>query len=293
MQNMKISRTLMEGVTVYVVAFLAVILTPLVAQPIANLFAFIAYNQMNKFIFELLTALIWIGEIGALASVVNSRRKKREKRAIIRKMLDGGKLDPSIPESVLMEATIEELAAADAGETADSVMDSERESDGEKKKKPLGKKGEFKFRGEILPFKNLAILSLLAVACIFAISVQIDFRVKPFYDLGEKFNGYEMWNDIGVIIRNCVKCVWIVVMLAAADTISKELLSKLKNGKAWLGYILAGAILMVYGAYDVFTSGIGFIPTYLAFYAVFTAMFYLTDKHAVKSYMLILLVYIF
>ena len=73
-----------------------------------------------------------------------------------------------------------------------------------------------------------------------------------------------------------------------------------RNG--WTAWLLAGAAILVFGVFDVFTSvvsypitttGILIGLTYILFYAAFTAVYALTERSNVKSFLLIVLIYLF
>ncbi len=153
-----------------------------------------------------------------------------------------------------------------------------------------------------LPMKNLGILTGICVVCIFLVSVIIGFKVKPFYDIGEKVTGHELCSAIAVIGRNIVKCLWIVAMLGACKGMAEEIVATLPEGKAWKTWLITGAILMAYGVFDVFVSvakyplngrEVGLIFCYLLFYVAFTAVYCFTKENKVKAYCLIMLIYLF
>ncbi len=147
-----------------------------------------------------------------------------------------------------------------------------------------------------LPLKNVGLLLLIAVGCVALITLQIGLQVKPFYDFGEKFTGYELLDKVGGLLRNIVKCVWLVMILKNSLVIAEELVKLLKLPavwRRWTSWLIAGALLMVFGVYDVLSSNNLYVWTYLLFYAVFTLVYFLTEKNEKKSYGLILFIYLF
>ena len=155
-----------------------------------------------------------------------------------------------------------------------------------KQPKPAGK--------EPLALWRVGTLTAIAAVCVLIISAQIRFEVKPFYDIGEKVTGYELLDKIGAIVRNVVKCVWITLLIKAAYAAAEELSPYLKTqDKPWIAWLIAGAALMLFGVYDVFVWKNPFKLTYLLFYAAFTAVYYFAEKRDVKTYLLILFIYIF
>lgn len=144
-------------------------------------------------------------------------------------------------------------------------------------------------KGHELPLKRVFIISGIVAACILIISAQIDFQVKPFYDLGEKFSGYELLNNAGIFLRNIVKCFWIVIMLKAAQEFLEQ---QFGTGKG--RYLYAGlAMVLTVGIYD-FVMGMNNLPvTYSLLYLVYGIIYMLAEKHMLKSYLLIMLIYLF
>ena len=251
-------KKLIENAVRYAVYFLAVFLTPLVAEPMSDWFLWVGYGRMTPFITNIITMIFWMLEFIAILILEFLLKRKRE---------------PALREEE-KQLSFEELP-------------SENE-------KGAGKKE----RTPPLPLKNLFILTGLVVLCVLFISAQIDFKVKPFYEIGEKVNGYELWNNISGIARNAVKCVWIVLIMRAALDFSETLFSgvsneKHKRGWAWLG-VLSG--IMVFALTDVLCSGmsLAFGLTYLfLFYPAFVAVYYFTEQRGVKAYLLIMFIYIF
>ncbi len=143
--------------------------------------------------------------------------------------------------------------------------------------------------GQELTVKRMIIISATVVICILIISAQVGFQVKPFYDLGEKFNGYELTNNAGAFLRNIVKCAWIVMMLKAAQEFAEDIM-----GKGRSIYIMAGVILMLtLGVYDIITGMNNLTWTYFALNLIFGWIYLLTDRSMIKSYLLIMFIYLF
>lgn len=157
--------------------------------------------------------------------------------------------------------------------------------------KKFGKKITFdkSKRGEELPIRRVFLISAVVIVCILIISVQIEFQVKPFYDLGEKFNGYELLNNIGIFVRNIVKCVWLVIMARAAQDFVEKLL-----GKGQLKLPVAGIILaLTVGLYDILL-GMNNLPiTYFLLYFVYGWIYILTDRSFIKTYLLVMFIFLF
>lgn len=144
-------------------------------------------------------------------------------------------------------------------------------------------------KGQELPVKRIFIIAAVMVACIVVISAQIGFQVKPFYDLGEKFNGYELTNNAGVFLRNIVKCVWIVIMIKAAQEFVEDI-----RGKGRSINIYAGIVLMLtLGVYDLIAGNNNLDITYFVLNVVYGWIYLLTDRSMLKSYLLIMFIYLF
>lgn len=152
-----------------------------------------------------------------------------------------------------------------------------------------------KNKSEKLPLVNVLILWSIAILCVLAISLQIGFQVKPFFDIGERNAAPQIWAKVMVIVKNVVKCVWIMYFLNAALKISAEIFKDVTDEKAkeCLTWMTAGFFLMVFGIYDVVTACQDFTITYIIFYALFPLIHCLTKKSNVKSYLIILFIYLF
>lgn len=267
-----------ENLARYAVYFVLVIVTPLLAKPMALLFNWVSYGQLRGFFTELFTAIFWLLEFAALIGTENALKKKFAAKTV------------AAEETVASTEGSEETAAPEAAEAAEAVETAEAP----KKKKRKKKTKEKKPPAPPLPLKYVGILTAIVAACILLISAQIGFEVKPFYDIGEKVTGYELLEKIGVIVKNMVKCVWVLLFLKASLAMAEEGLKTYgKAEKKWLVWLIAGALLMLFGVYDVFVSRNPFWWTYLLFYVAFTAVYYFTEQGDVKSYLLIMFIYIF
>lgn len=144
-------------------------------------------------------------------------------------------------------------------------------------------------KGQELPIKRVFIITGIVIVCILIISAQIGFQVKPFYDLGKKFNGYELLVNCGVFLVNIIKCMWITIMLKAVQDVFEEIIGKGKMFIPFAGLIL----LLTLGIYDVITSAYNLLETYLILYAVYGLIYLLTDRHMIKTYLLIMFICLF
>lgn len=261
-----------DGVIVYGLIFLAVIVTPLLAAQLAKIFDFAVlewwkHGQLRVFYTEVITALLWVAEIVGFHFLIKSLRKKK-----------------AVAKTAEMQAedtpALEEAALANA-EQAEKLQKPQRPK---KEKTPL------------LPLTNMIALFALCAACVLLLSAQIGFQVKVFYDLGERVVLSEIIDFGGITAKNIVKCIWIVLLIKASLSVSESLMAfstMHENAKKWAAWIIAGAMLLVFGLYDVIVSDNKFMWTYLVFYAAFTAIYFLTNRAPVKSYLLIFFLYLF
>lgn len=144
-------------------------------------------------------------------------------------------------------------------------------------------------KGQELPVKRIFIITAVVVACVLIISAQIDFQVKPFYDLGKKFNGYELANNAGIFLRNIIKSVWIVIMIKAAQEFSEDIAGKGRSIKIYAGVIL----MLTLGVYDLIAGSNNLAVTYFLLNLVYGWIYLLTDRSMQKSYLLIMFIYLF
>ena len=185
-------------------------------------------------------------------------------------------------------------------ETCQSMENTEQvENDGGRD--ALKEKNAFIFKKEktpLLPMRNVIMLLALVAACILIMSAQIDFHVKPFYDLGNNVQGYDLFNRISVVTLNIVKCVWIVWILKISREIGLEIsaLAKKEGDKRALFFGICMALFFLFALYDVLTAGISMsvgVTYFVLFYPCFVIVDFLTRHQTAKSYILIMLIYIF
>lgn len=165
----------------------------------------------------------------------------------------------------------------------------------------LKEKNAFIFKKEktpLLPMRNVIMLLALVAACILIMSAQIDFHVKPFYDLGNNVQGYDLFNRISVVTLNIVKCVWIVWILKISREIGLEIsaLAKKEGDKRAIFFGVCMGLFFLFALYDVLTAGITIsvgVTYFVLFYPCFVIVDFLTRHQTVKSYILIMLIYIF
>lgn len=284
----------------YVVYFLAVALTPLLAKPIAPLFDWAGYSLMRPMFVDIFTVIFWGIEWWIVFAVQKRIKNKKGKKNYIREVgfsfLDGKQSDKSLDKE---SSDAIGLHLVSKGENRPLTQREEKELLYRSEKKS----GKVKCR-EPLPLKNVFLLTLITVACIFTLSAVIGFKVKPFYDLGEKVTGYELCNRSVTVGRNVFKCFWILGIVRACRGMSEELVrtSSLSENKRWVAWFIQIAFLLIFALFDVFTSVMVYPLTvrrllvglvYLLFYVAFVPVQALTEGSGVKAFLLILLIYIF
>ena len=85
--------------------------------------------------------------------------------------------------------------------------------------KRMKEKGIFTtFEGtdEMISTKSLILASAIFFTMILLMSIKIGFKVKPFYDYGEKLTGYDLMNKNGVLLKKAVRCAFIPVVCRGA-----------------------------------------------------------------------------
>lgn len=247
----------------YLIYFIVIAVSPLLASipRLLDLFNWVGYGQMRPFVADIITMILW-GVAMVVGFIVEGRRalKNRSKNA--------------------------EDQATEQSQAGEETPKSKKE-----KQKNI-------FFSSPLPLKNVFILTAIVALCILVIGTQIKFQVKLFYDLGENVQGYELLNNISNICKNVVKCIWITWLLYASKEIALCVCEYVKDKKwsAVLGWTVFVLLMLLFGVYDVFTSGMAlslkFIYLFLC-YPAFIAVYVLTKEHAVKSFVLILIIYIF
>ncbi len=89
--------------------------------------------------------------------------------------------------------------------------------------KKMKKKGIFTvFNGtdDMISTKSLIAASVIFVAMIVLVTFKIGFKVKPFYDFGEKLVGYDVANNIGKLLIKITKCAFIPLICRGAYILS-------------------------------------------------------------------------
>lgn len=277
----------------YVLYFLVLVLTPSIAKPIAKQFDWCALSwsepgQLRVFFTSLFSVIILGIALAIVFSVENAFKKTV---ALKTTMLTGKQL--KVEAGGQAAAVDAEVAVAQAQSAPLSKEERQQRAKQRREKRKEWWKTNFQSK-PILPWRNVGTLLLITSACILLISVQIDFQVKPFYELGDKTTYSEMLNKGSELILNAVKCVWIVMLLRAALGLWESLLEFWEISHVrFLKWVGAGAMLVLFGIYDVCATGNPFAWTYIAFYVAFTAIYYFSERSEVKSYLLTLFIYIF
>lgn len=252
--NKEFSKTrLSQNILRCAVYFAAVLITPWIAKPLALLFDWVCYSLMIKFFEEIFTIIFWILELVAFFCIERKQARKRQEKM--------------------------------QNDEGVSATNEENELKQGRKTRPL------------IPLKNVFMIFVGICFCILVISAQINFQVKLFYDIGQGKGGYDLVNNISVVGKNVVKCIWIVWILRIARSIAKDLCllcGKETEQKSiyWAIYL---AIVMLFALMDVLVSGMsfGFAVTYmLLFYPAFMAMDHLTEYSGVKTFFMIMIIYI-
>ena len=253
-----VSKKTIENAIYFLVMFAAAAITPFIAKPLAKLFDGITMDwsergQLREFFVQLITCLFWGLEWLALY-YVNKKRKAA-------KTSNDVESEISEQAEVLAEAAV-----------ADAAI---------KKKR-------------FLPMTNLVFLLGITVVCVFVLSAQIDFQVKPFYDIGEKISLSGLVVKGSILVGNIIKCIWTVLLLRYALRFATALTENTKLAQySWVKWCITGALVFLYGVYDVLITANPFAWTYLLFYVAFTLVYYLMEKNEKKSFLLIFFIYIF
>ena len=270
----------------YTLYFLIVVVIPLICEPLATQFDWCKLKwsepgELHPFFAEIFTIVLWLIALAVITTIQGYFQKSvNGKKAMLSG--DGLKTDAAEQTAAAKPCTKEERVAL-------------RKLRAEKRKEAFRTWRSANFsKKTILPWKNIGWVLLITSVCILLISAQIDFQVKPFYELGDKITYSEIFNKGGEIVLNVVKCAWIVMMLRAALGVWEALLEFWGISHVrFLKWIGAGAMLVLFGIYDVFATGNPFAWTYIAYYVAFTALYYFTERSEVKTFLLTFFIYIF
>ncbi len=252
----KFSQRLKENIIRYAIYFAAVVVVPFITPVFKLVFKRVYYGYLQNMIADTFTVIFWC--IGFIVIALLARKKKKKER--------------------------------DALQHSNVVIHPETElktEEGKRKGVPP------------LPWKNVGVLTAISIFCVFFVSMQIGWEVKPFYDIGEKVMGMtEMLGKFAMLGKNCVKVVWIVLILKCSYEIADEVFFHLPESgkKTWSIWGGIGALMGLFGLYDVLISGMTTAMTFtylLVIYPAIVAIYYFAQRRGVKAGLLILLVYIF
>ena len=191
--------------------------------------------------------------------------------------------------------------------------------------KKMKKKGVFTvFNGtdDMISTKSLIAASLIFIAMITLVTFKIGFKVKPFYDFGEKLVGYDVANNIGKLLIKITKCAFIPLICrgayilsgcagagktaAVANTSGTDKTGSDKTdrsnsdktgesdalGKSILHYVIYFILVLAFGVFDILHFDEKLIAIYCIFYISFAALFLLMRKNYWKTYTMSLLIYL-
>lgn len=307
----------------FVSYILAILLTPLLALPLAMLFDPVVsdwwrHGELRVFYKELITAFLWLGEIIAFYLLDKRLQKKfnvqidavKEKNT--RNAAKDGEQTQTAPQQTSSvqkqaEETAEEAAIAISARTAEADVEKTEQTENTEQARDCNARkaalrlnassnARTKGKTELLPMRNVIAVFLICAACVLLISAQIGFEVKVFYELGERVILSDVVNFSGTAGKNIAKCGWIVLLIKAAfgifEGVFEDAPCKPKAKKAYI-YLCAALLVLGFGVFDVIVSQNPFWWTYLLFYAAFVAIYTLVRRAPIKSYLLILFIYFF
>ena len=266
-----------------VVYMLAILLTPLLAKPIAILFDPVVSDWWQRgdlriFYTGLATAFLWLGEIIGLFFLDRRLQKKFNVQ-----------IDPAKPQIAKRKGEAQQEQPAQTEQEQEAAITAENTG----KAAPIKTK---KPQTQLLGWDRMIAIFLISVACVLIISAQIGFEVKVFYELGERVVLIEVVNFSGTAGRDIAKCGWIVLLIKASFGLFEGIFEETKiNAKAKkvFVYLSVTALILMFGVYDVLSTNNPFAWTYLLFYVAFVALYALLNRAPIKSYLLILFIYFF
>ena len=155
--------------------------------------------------------------------------------------------------------------------------------------KRMKEKGIFTtFEGtdEMISTKSLILASAIFFAMILLMSIKIGFKVKPFYDYGEKLTGYDLMNKNGVLLKKAVRCAFIPVVCRGA-----YILSGIAKNK-YIRHAIFILMVLAYGTFEILYFHVDFPFIYGIFYISFAVLYLLMKKNYTKTLILSLLIYL-
>ena len=153
----------------------------------------------------------------------------------------------------------------------------------------MQKKGIFTvFEGtdELISTRSLLAASAILFCMILLISIRIDFKVKLFYDLGEKITGYDIFNRLGDFLKRAFRCAFIPLVCRGAYLLSNTIKNR------YIRFALYIVLVLAYGIFEILYDHVAFPVIYGIFYISFAVLFLLMRKNYAKTMTLSLLIYL-
>ncbi len=144
-----------------------------------------------------------------------------------------------------------------------------------------------------LSMKRLALIYGLTLATIFFISAIIGFEIKILYDLGESFIGYDLIVLLSKLIYCGVVLVFVINMIENFQY-GLEMLIPIKNEKLKTYLPLGGIATMIcYGTYAWIIGFNTLAFLYFLLNSLYGFIYLLCNRSKKKSYIAMLLIYLF
>lgn len=143
-------------------------------------------------------------------------------------------------------------------------------------------------KGNELSVKASLRMALFILGPILFISYQIGWQVKPFYDLGEKFSGYELVASLALYMGNFIRLFLAVIMMRSVEEAMERLLPQQKK-VIWGGLFLT----VTFGLYEFVTGQHKLSILYLLLNLLFGVIYRTTNKSVLKTYFAMLAIYFF
>lgn len=140
---------------------------------------------------------------------------------------------------------------------------------------------------QVLNARTMIILEAIVFASILIISYQIDFQIKPIYDMGIKITGYLLIKILFDWLRIAVKCLMMVMLIHLGQNAIESLVPPKKIQIPYGGIIL----MLTLGLFDFVVLNAPLRVTYLILNLVFGIIYLLTKRNIKKTYFLTFVIY--
>ncbi len=146
---------------------------------------------------------------------------------------------------------------------------------------------------DMLPIRNVMTIYLSSIVIILIISAIIGWNVKPFYDLGENFTGFQLIIHAVKLIYFSILLLFVVLMIENFQY-GLEGIFKFKNPILNSYFPVGGiATMLTYGIYQIVMDLSTLTVIYFILISIYGIVYLLAERSFSKTYLTSLLIFLF